>query len=132
MMLTPRINDAVLAMIIIAENKDRPVSLVVLSDVLGVSRSHLEQTLSLLRKYGLISGTRGPQGGYKLISSPNEIKVSQIVAAVGEIKNIYRKECKRTNHEIGPVEDMWIQLERKEMEFLGLINLASLIANRVE
>jgi len=44
-----------------------------------VSHAYLEQLLSALRKGGLLSSTRGANGGYKLARSANDITVLEII-----------------------------------------------------
>ena len=44
-----------------------------------VSHSYLEQLLSALRKGGLVSSTRGANGGYKLAHAAHEITVLEII-----------------------------------------------------
>lgn len=45
----------------------------------GISEGYLEQLFAVLRKNGLIKGTRGPQGGYSLSRAPHEISVGDIL-----------------------------------------------------
>jgi Rrf2 family cysteine metabolism transcriptional repressor len=45
----------------------------------GMPLPYLEQVIGQLRKAGLVEGTRGAHGGYRLTRSPDEIKVGEIV-----------------------------------------------------
>jgi Rrf2 family iron-sulfur cluster assembly transcriptional regulator len=56
--------------------------LVELSRILNVSVSYLEQLFSALRRAGLVASRRGPTGGYLLGREPDEISISDIVAAI--------------------------------------------------
>lgn len=52
-----------------------------------IPESFLEQLLGTLRKQGLVSSIRGPQGGYILAREPEEITVSDIINSLeGPIK----------------------------------------------
>ena len=45
----------------------------------GLSKKYLEQIVPLLNKTGMLSTTRGYQGGYKLAKSPSECTVGAIL-----------------------------------------------------
>ena len=48
----------------------------------GIPEAYLEQLLTILRRAGFIRSVRGPQGGHMLIRDPDEIRVSEVVAAL--------------------------------------------------
>lgn len=56
-----------------------PVSLKKISDKYTISESYLEQLFAKLKKGGYIDTVRGPQGGYYLAKSPDEITVGMIL-----------------------------------------------------
>lgn len=45
----------------------------------GVSEAYLEQLIAALRRAGLISSTRGAQGGYVLARPPEEISAGEVL-----------------------------------------------------
>lgn len=45
----------------------------------GISDAYLEQLISALRKAGLVTSSRGAQGGYALSRPPEEINVGEIL-----------------------------------------------------
>ena len=74
---------AIRAMINIALNESKePKTLLEISKHQGISLSYLEQLFALLRKGNLVSGVRGPGGGYRLSSDPNNITIAQIINAI--------------------------------------------------
>ena len=76
---------AVMAMADLAKNHDpRPVSLNEISLRQGISILYLEQLFLKLKRNNLVHSTRGPSGGYVLTKSPDQIKLSNIIAAVDE------------------------------------------------
>ena len=85
---------AVMAMADLAiNNAKKPVSLAEISLRQGISLSYLEQLFLKLKKNNLVLSIRGSQGGYILNKSPEDIKLSFIINAVGEkIKTI---KCKK-------------------------------------
>ncbi len=44
-----------------------------------ISDKYLEQIVSILNKAGLVRSIRGPQGGYKLVKSPEHYTVGEIL-----------------------------------------------------
>ncbi|TZE83496.1 RrF2 family transcriptional regulator [Calorimonas adulescens] len=56
-----------------------PLSLKTIADRQYISEHYLEQLIATLRKAGLVSSTRGAQGGYVLSRSPEEITVGQVI-----------------------------------------------------
>jgi Rrf2 family transcriptional regulator, iron-sulfur cluster assembly transcription factor len=89
--------------------------------------AYLEKLLINLRKAGLISATRGTQGGYQLAKEPEEISLGQILEAVGESVEPLSKQIP----DIELAEDwvtltLWRRLHQKLKEALYSITLADL------
>ena len=94
MKLTSKGRYAVMAMADIAKiNTDQPTNLTEISLRQGISISFLEQIFLKLKKNNLVKSSRGPFGGYLLIQSPEEIKLSSIIKAVDE--RVKTLGCKR-------------------------------------
>ena len=65
-----------------------------------VSETYLEQLLGALRRAGLVSSTRGAQGGYALAHPPERITVGQIIRVLeGPITPL---DCLDTDSGSGP------------------------------
>ena len=96
MKLTSKGRYAVMAMADLAKNNVKePISLTEISLRQGISLSFLEQLFLRLKKNNLVLSARGPNGGYVLSKSPEEIKLSSIIKAVGEkIKTV---KCKKNS-----------------------------------
>ena len=98
MKLTSKGRYAVMAMADLAKiNADQPTSLTDISLRQGISLSFLEQIFIKLKKNNLVQSSRGPSGGYLLLKSPEEIKLSSIIKAVDEkVKTVAcKKESKK-------------------------------------
>jgi len=75
----------VMAMADLAQNKNHhPVALTDISLRQGISIQYLEQIFLKLKRNKLVNSTRGPSGGYALSKDPEQIKLSNIIAAVNE------------------------------------------------
>jgi len=58
------------------------ITVLSISERLGISKIYLEQVFSLLKRGGIVSSVKGAQGGYQISRRPEEIKVYDILSAV--------------------------------------------------
>lgn len=63
-------------------NDNEYITLISISDKLGISKIYLEQVFSLLKRGGIVNAIKGSQGGYQLARTPRQITVYDILAAV--------------------------------------------------
>jgi Rrf2 family transcriptional regulator, cysteine metabolism repressor len=72
------------AMIDMAENyaSDACITVISLSERLGISKIYLEQVFSLLKKAELVRAIKGAQGGYKLARPPQDISALEVLTAL--------------------------------------------------
>lgn len=75
---------ALAAMIYMGENagSGELISVLSISETLGISKIYLEQVFSLLKRGGLVNSVKGAQGGYQLSRSPQEITAYDILSAI--------------------------------------------------
>jgi Rrf2 family protein len=71
------------ALAVLAERYGKgTVSAKEISEQEDISPSFLEQLLAQLRRNGLVTGVRGPGGGFKLVKPPSKIAINEIVEAL--------------------------------------------------
>jgi len=58
------------------------VSLKDIADKMHLSKKFLEEIAAALKKAGLVSGRKGPGGGYKLAKDPKDISAYEILTAL--------------------------------------------------
>jgi Rrf2 family protein len=58
------------------------ITVISISEKLGISKIYLEQVFSLLKRGGLVNSIKGAQGGYQLSRMPRQITVYQVLSAV--------------------------------------------------
>ena len=136
MQLTTKGRYAVLALTELALAKEN--SLVKITEIAvrqNISSTYLEQILLLLKNSDLIIGVRGPNGGYKLSTSPENIMISDIVNIVEgrmEAKGCVSKSGSCTGVSGRCLtHDLWDELSRHIELFLGQISLKDIIAGNV-
>ncbi len=133
MRLTTRGRYAVTAMLDLAlHDKDRLVSLSEIAERQEISLSYLEQLFSRLRKRGLVDGTRGPGGGYRLLRAVESISVADVIDAVDETVDATRcggqRNCQGEHRCL--THDLWADLSIQIREFLGNVSLHQLVRER--
>jgi len=128
MKLSSKARYAIEAMLELAVNPRRPVTLASISVHQGISQSYMEQLFMHLRKAGLIQGARGPGGGYRLGRDAADITVADVVVAVDDRAGPEHDSDARRG-EGGPARVLWDDLSRQIFDFLGNITLAQLVEN---
>ncbi len=58
------------------------ITLISISEKLGISKIYLEQVFSLLKHGGIVNSIKGSQGGYQLSRIPEQISVYDILSSV--------------------------------------------------
>jgi hypothetical protein len=53
----------------------------------GLALRHLEPLLQVLAPHGILTGYRGPRGGYRLAREPSDISVEDILRSVGSMED---------------------------------------------
>lgn len=62
-------------------NSSEAITLISISDRLGISKIYLEQVFSLLKRGGVVNSVKGSQGGYQLAQPPHQITVRDVLYA---------------------------------------------------
>ena len=100
----------------------RPLTIAEIAEKQNISLSYLEQLFAVLRRNGLVRGTRGPGGGYRLAQTADSISIAQIIKSV-DASVLDKREA---NDEYLPYV-LWAELSRKMYEFLDGITLAACV-----
>ena len=133
MKLTTKGRYAVMAMADLALFKDKgPISLTDISIRQNISLAYLEQIFIKLKQVNLVKSVRGSKGGYVLDTSPEEIKISNIISAVDEeIKTLNcKKDSKRgCNNKFSKciTHNLWDQLDQHINSFFEKVKLQDLV-----
>ncbi|MGE0741346.1 MAG: Rrf2 family transcriptional regulator [Hyphomonadaceae bacterium] len=102
-----------------------------------ISLSYLEQLFARMRRAGLVSGVRGPGGGYRLSREASMMTVAEIIAAVNEPIKATRcqdgsaKSCLgRTGRCIA--HGLWQEMGDRIHLFLASVSLADVLDQRFD
>ena len=133
MKLTTKGRYAVMAMADLALFKDKgPISLTDISIRQNISLAYLEQIFIKLKQENLVKSVRGAKGGYVLDTSPEEIKISNIISAVDEeiktlnCKKDSKKGCNNKSSKC-ITHNLWDQLDQHINSFFEKVQLQDLV-----
>jgi len=106
-----------------------PVSIREIASRQGLPEAYLEQLMGPLRKMGIVQSARGPQGGYTLSASPEDVSVADIVRALdGEA---WAAECPCGGTDANCLDHtLWRRVASAFTASLERETLASLLAER--
>jgi Rrf2 family iron-sulfur cluster assembly transcriptional regulator len=128
MKLSTKGRHAVTAMMELAlRHKQGPVTLADISAQQAISISYLEQLFARLRQHGLVTGMRGPGGGYCLARPASEITIANILSTVDDISR--REEQPHMRGEIPAGGQMWMHLSNRIYDYLNSITLEEAVAS---
>jgi Rrf2 family iron-sulfur cluster assembly transcriptional regulator len=120
MNLSGKKKSAVIISLSLAKTFPNPYDAFSISLEQGISISYIEQVMAFLRRGKLVTGIRGPGGGYVLARHPSKINVAEIVDCIDDNLDEPFKD-----------KSIAIAIERfgkEQREFLKSISLAFLIS----
>jgi Rrf2 family protein len=121
------------ALVEVAVNGDRPVSLKVVAERQSLSHQYLEQIFAVLRRAGYVESVRGAHGGYRIARPLTEIDALEVVelleGSVAPVNCIDDAEaCLRTGN--CSTESLWRRVDGAVRDVLRATTLADLVAER--
>src|SRR5687768_8237493 len=78
-MLSQTSEHALRAVVYLARTPDRAVAAEQIARALAAPANYLSKTLHALARAGVVGGTRGPNGGFRLLVNPAELTVARII-----------------------------------------------------
>jgi len=107
-----------------------PVTLADISVEQSISVSYLEQLFARLRNHGLVTGMRGPGGGYCLRRPASEITIAEILSAVDDAMPARRERI--PGEEWPQSVIMWNKLSARIYDYLDGLTLAEAVTQHSE
>lgn len=94
----------------------------------GIPRRYLEQTLQQLVRSGILTGVRGPRGGYRLARERRRVTVGEIVRVVRALEAAEETAEELPSSELGRdvIRPMWTVLQDEIMARLDGISIDDL------
>jgi Rrf2 family iron-sulfur cluster assembly transcriptional regulator len=128
--LTTKGRYAVTAMLDLAfHSQQNPVTLTDIATRQTISLSYLEQLFARLRRAGMVTGVRGPGGGYKLSRDASQINIADVIEAVDEPLDSTKcgGEGNCQNQKECLTHDLWMGLSDQIRSYLKDISLGDLL-----
>jgi Rrf2 family transcriptional regulator, iron-sulfur cluster assembly transcription factor len=102
-----------------------------------ISLSYLEQLFARMRRAGLVSGVRGPGGGYRLSRAAAEVTIADIIQAVDEPIKTTRCEDGSNKSCMGKqgkciAHGLWAEMGVRIQSFLASVTLADVLEQRFD
>jgi Rrf2 family protein len=119
--LSKKLLFAIEAVLDIAYNAgDEPVQSSEITRRQGIPRRYLEQVLQQLVRAGVLSGVRGPRGGYRLARERRRITIGEIVRVVRSMETAADPVEDPAGSELGHriVRPMWMEMQESFMSRL--------------
>lgn len=127
MKLSTKGRHAITAMMELALRHNKgPVTLADISVEQSISVSYLEQLFARLRNNGLVTGMRGPGGGYCLRRAASEITIAEILSAVDDAMPARRERIPGEEWPQSVV--MWNRLSARIYDYLNEMTLADAVS----
>jgi transcriptional regulator, Rrf2 family len=120
------------AMVFLARNYDAssPITIISISEHLGISKIYLEQVFSLLKRSKLVTSIKGSQGGYQLSRHPRQITAYDILSSIEisliEKTGLSSEKMEALNYILA--HEVFDVLDKSIFEALSAITLEELLA----
>jgi Rrf2 family protein len=127
--LSKKLLFAIEAVLDIAYNAgDTPVQSSEITRRQGIPRRYLEQVLQHLVRAGVLSGTRGPRGGYRLARERRKITLGEIVRTIRAMDEGDDPIADPAGAELGHkvVRPLWLELQEEVFTRIDKITLDDL------
>lgn len=116
-------------------NQNGPVLLKDIAKAQAISERYLERIMAVLVSRGLVRSLRGQHGGFSLVKSPSDIRMSDILLAVeGPLSPVActddPKTCSRSDSCV--TRDVWIKLKESTATVLDSFTLEDLVGMQKE
>ncbi|MGD8428781.1 MAG: Rrf2 family transcriptional regulator [Ectothiorhodospiraceae bacterium] len=101
-------------------NEAGPVPLAEVSVCQGISMSYVDQIFTRLRRAGLVRGTPGPGGGYRLGRPATEISIGEVIELM--------EQGRGRRHDVSDLDEaLWAGLTERIGQFLRRTTLADFV-----
>ena len=134
MLISTRGQYALRVMIDLAQNRgEDPVALRLIAERQQLSMKYTESIVAILVKAGLVEGTRGKGGGYRLTRKPKEYPIGEILRLTeGTLSPVSHLEEAEGGESTGAAlsRPLWKQLDSVIEEYLDHVTLRDVLRGR--
>lgn len=118
------------------QGRERLVSLSEIAERQDISLAYLEQLFVKLRRAEIVDSVRGPGGGYRLARPVEQIRISEVLAAVDETMDALSRGAgasgaARGTREQDLTDKLWEQLSANIYVLLHQTRLSDVVCNQL-
>lgn len=129
MYITQHTDYALRVLIHVASNQENPgtrITIAGISELFGISRSHLMKVVNKLVREGFLEGVRGKGGGLRLAQPADDIRIGEVVSRMEP--NMVLVECFEADHNciLGPACKLKGALNKALKAFLASLDETTL------
>ena len=127
-MLSQTAEHALRALLYLAQRGGMPVAAEVVAAAIDAPPNYLSKTLHVLSKQGIVAGTRGPRGGYRLARERRRVSVGDVVRVVRGIEEMPAQEDLASSSRLGRkvIGPFWAATEHELMARLDRVSIEDL------
>jgi Rrf2 family protein len=125
---------AVVELVAAEATAHRPVTAERLASAQEIPLKFLESILLQLRRGGIVSSQRGPEGGYWLARPADEISLADVIRIIdGPLANIRGQRPEQLGYQgaAAALQEVWIALRASEREILDLVTIANVAKGKL-
>ena len=136
MHINSRTDYALRAVLEVAARIDRttPVSRDEISEAQNIPRRYLATILTDLRRAGLVTASRGPEGGYRLAKPPEDVCLADVIRAVDgpltQVGGVRPENLDYTGSAVN-LGRVWLELRAAERKLLETTTLREILPEEV-
>lgn len=134
MYISAKADYAARALLVLAASDGAPIKGEVLAREQGLPLKFLENTLTTLRRAGLIDTQRGVDGGYRLARAADQITMADIMRPLdGPLAEVHGEKPEAASY-AGPAEhlrDVWVAVRAALRGVLENVTLADIVAGEL-
>ena len=131
MYISAKVDYAVRALCTLADAGGRPVTAETLARSQGLPAKFLESILNDMRRAGLLTSQRGPDGGYRLARPATEITVADVIrpldGPLAEIRGM-RPEAANYAGAAEHLQAVWVAVRASLRSVLDEVTIASIVS----
>jgi Rrf2 family iron-sulfur cluster assembly transcriptional regulator len=132
MQITSKTEYSLRALIEIARNNGKPLSIRAISDNQKLPAKYLEHLFREMKKHDIVTSSPGSKGGYKLAKDASQITLHEIIDAVEETPYMVYCQRKSKEHEfcIGHpcvIEALWTGIYDNIRKYMDTIKLSDIL-----
>lgn len=134
MRLTAKVDYALRALCALAVASPASLTSDAIAESEDVPRRFLETILTELRRGGVVTSRRGPDGGHALLTDPDELSIADVIRIIdgplATVRNLRPEQLEYVGAS-AHLASVWLELRRYERELLEAVTIGQVVRGEV-